>query len=251
MKRMKRLHYLRQVTEVTRYRLQEALNAPDCLLVLQIPITDVMSSKHRYPFKCACGAISNRQPKDIIAGVKKCRVCASKERFITDGYKMIAGAIAYHTGNKRVSVHWEKLRHVCQGAKQRCTNSKVQGYANYGGRGISFGFASASAMAHWIASHIGYPPPGMSLDRVDNNKGYEAGNLRWATREVQGQNKRAYKRGEIGTRIRKLQDMGSPFHYETLRGFIREGMTDEQILSRKKTACGRPRLRHNELRATE
>lgn len=29
--------------------------------------------------------------------------------------------------------------------------------------------------------HIGYKPPGTSLDRIDSNKNYEPGNVRWST----------------------------------------------------------------------
>jgi len=41
--------------------------------------------------------------------------------------------------------------------------------------------------------HIGpMPGEGYSVDRLDNRKGYEPGNVRWATREVQARNRRGY-----------------------------------------------------------
>lgn len=36
---------------------------------------------------------------------------------------------------------------------------------------------------------MGEIPEGMSLDRIDNNKGYSKDNCRWATREEQNKNK--------------------------------------------------------------
>ena len=37
---------------------------------------------------------------------------------------------------------------------------------------------------------VGDRPTGMTLDRVDNNKGYELTNVRWATKQEQARNRR-------------------------------------------------------------
>ena len=58
-------------------------------------------------------------------------------------------------------------------------------------------------------SHIGpKPSPGLTLDRIDNEKGYEPGNVRWATREQQTRNRgplRNIRHGERHPRA-KLTD---------------------------------------------
>lgn len=72
---------------------------------------------------------------------------------------------------------------------QRCTNANRPDYKNYGGRGIS-------VCARWRASFkdfaedVGERPPGLSMDRIDNNGNYEPGNVRWATRSQQTLNSR-------------------------------------------------------------
>jgi hypothetical protein len=71
-------------------------------------------------------------------------------------------------------------------AKNRCTNKKNQGYKNYGGRGIEFRFKSFEEF--W--QELGKRPPGLSVDRINNNGYYEIGNVRWATGSQQQRNRR-------------------------------------------------------------
>lgn len=86
------------------------------------------------------------------------------------------------------------LRKRCEVAKNRCQCPTNAQYANCGGRGIEFRFASAVAMAEWVLATLGPPPSAQySLDRADNDGHYEPGNLRWADDFVQAGNKRQYR----------------------------------------------------------
>ena len=83
------------------------------------------------------------------------------------------------------------------GIKQRCYNEKCADFKNYGGRGITMSdeFLNSSALfCAYLDSLPGWAP-GMTLDRIDNSKGYEWGNLRWATYREQNKNKRRYGKG--------------------------------------------------------
>lgn len=75
--------------------------------------------------------------------------------------------------------------------KERCTNPNNDAYADYGGRGIKV-CASWSASFETFLRDMG-PRPSIahSLDRVDNNRGYEPGNVVWATRVAQARNQRS------------------------------------------------------------
>jgi len=77
---------------------------------------------------------------------------------------------------------------VWQGMLQRCNNQKAVTYKWYGGKGVK-------VCARWNASFfnflddMGERPEGLTLDRIDNTKGYSKDNCRWATWKEQARNK--------------------------------------------------------------
>lgn len=78
-------------------------------------------------------------------------------------------------------------------ARQRCYNDKNPLYDDYGGRGITVDpdWCGGVEAFNRFMDHIGpKPSPDLSLDRIDNDKGYHPGNVRWATASEQGFNKR-------------------------------------------------------------
>ena len=66
--------------------------------------------------------------------------------------------------------------------RHRCTNPTSPGYKYYGGKGIKLcdEWQSFIPFRDWARSN-GYVE-GLSIDRLDNDRGYEPANCEWVTR---------------------------------------------------------------------
>lgn len=84
----------------------------------------------------------------------------------------------------------EPERFILRDIIRRCTDSKRNDFHHYGGRGISVSsdWQGEGGFDRFLA-HIG-PRPSVkhSVDRIDNSRGYEPGNVRWATQQQQCRN---------------------------------------------------------------
>lgn len=94
---------------------------------------------------------------------------------------------------KRIKYEEHYLKKTWRLIKFRTQNVKSNSYKNYGGRGIKmYGpwIDSFEEFQKYVMETLGDRPAEHSIDRIDNDKDYEPGNLRWGSTEEQGQNRR-------------------------------------------------------------
>ena len=87
--------------------------------------------------------------------------------------------------------------------KQRCYNTCLPKYLEYGARGITVCDRWRDSYHDFLADMGRRPSDKHSIDRIDNDGNYEPGNCRWALADVQNKNKR-YKRSHRGDDLTTL-----------------------------------------------
>jgi len=126
---------------------------------------------------CECGSTRVVPSRDLVAG--KSKSCGCLQRELTGDTKRTHGG-----SSSRAYQIWVHMR-------GRCRNPKNERYALYGGRGIDI-CSRWDSFANFI-SDMGEPPANLSIDRVDNDRGYYPDNCRWATQKQQVHNSRSTK----------------------------------------------------------
>jgi hypothetical protein len=95
---------------------------------------------------------------------------------------------------------------------RRCNDPKHPAFYRYGGRAIKvcIRWSGPNGYANFLAD-MGEPPEGLTLDRIDNDGGYEPTNCRWATWKEQAAS-RAPRPQVFGSLRQKARAAGLPYH---------------------------------------
>jgi hypothetical protein len=136
--------------------------------------------------QCNCGTKKAVDIYPLKSGATKSCGCLAKELRVKRQTKHSATA----TPEYRV---WADM-------KNRCLNSSLKNYVNYGGRGISVCDEWENSFVKFIEDMGKRPSKKHTLDRVDNNGNYNKVNCRWATKTQQSRNQRLKKSNTSGSR---------------------------------------------------
>lgn len=179
--------------------------------------------RNRYWFcVCECGKEKEVFVASLYRGLSKSCGCLNSE---------LASARKKTHGLSRTVEHnvWLNMR-------QRCNDPNKADYANYGGRGIKV-CDRWSSFENFL-SDMGHAN-GKTLERKDNNKGYEPSNCVWATKKTQANNRRSNRLIEYKGESKTIQQWAEfvGLDYFTLRARINVlGWDVERALNEKPRA---------------
>ena len=183
--------------------------------------------------RCECGVERMVADFDLIKGKsKECRSCGSKKSWSnTDTSRYCR----YPDVPQEV---YTKIIGAVDNAIARCTDKKHKRYHDWGGRGIKVMFATRDLFIEHLISLPGHNDMSLVLDRINNDRHYEAGNLRFVSRSESQLNRRNqggaheyYLSHGYARCFKKLHDIGLSFKeigriYEaqqaTVRNCVRE-----------------------------
>ena len=151
-------------------------------------------------------------------------------------------------GDAKVLAYKSRLYTVWANMKQRCFNPKSNGYANYGGRGITVCPMWAKRNGYnefidWAVTdniwwHFGMgqrcydlsaPFASCSLDRVNNDGPYTPINCRWVDYKEQAMNRRTTKDEERSSQKRRKKAETYEEQYPTARPVIVMDMEGNEL----------------------
>ena len=138
---------------------------------------DVGTSRHRYQWECVCDCGST---------------CLVSPTSLRTGHTRSCGCLRNEVRRARLTRHgmtntgtWRSWFSMIV----RTTSVNHNTYPLYGGRGITVCDRWRDSFEAFLAD-MGERPRGHTLDRIDNHKGYDISNCRWATYMVQSRNRR-------------------------------------------------------------
>lgn len=167
--------------------------------------------------ECDCGEIIDVRGTDLKKNHTKSCGCFRREN---------TGAL-----NRTHGLTNTRTYSIWLGILQRCNNVNNPDYHHYGGRGITVD--PSWLVFEQFLSDMGEAPDSMTLDRRDNNLGYNKANCRWVTKIVQANNTRANRYVTYEGVTKTVAQWERHFGYSNgiIRGRLHLGWSEEDALT--------------------
>ena len=153
--------------------------------------------KRTYYFcQCDCGNTKSVRSDGLLSGAVQSCGCMKREQ---DRENL--------TANHKHKMSHTRPYEIWQGMKKRCYNQHDARYDRYGGRGITVCDEwrnDFKAFYKWALEN-GYAD-NLTIDRIDNDKGYSPDNCRWADAETQCRNRASNINITIGNATKTLTE---------------------------------------------
>jgi len=142
--------------------------------------------------RCACGTEKIIASNSLTNGTTQSCGCRQKELTSKRFFK--------HGHSARKTKTYRAWKHMLE----RCFNPNDKAYKWYGGDGITVD-------PRWLKfenflTDMGEAPPGLTLDRINNDDDYMPGNCRWTTYSVQAYNRRPIAAKYKAARLARLRE---------------------------------------------
>lgn len=115
--------------------------------------------------------------------------------------------------------------------KNRCNNPNEAAYAKYGAVGIKVCEAWNESFERFFED-MGKCPPGWSIERLDNAKGYEPSNCVWADRKTQNRNRKSVRLLTVQGKTQSVAEWAEErgMSLKTLCTRLANGWTEEEAV---------------------
>lgn len=138
---------------------------------------------------CDCGSEKTITAYNLKSGNTESCGCLARERTAELNRALQRGVVMGEANRTHGYSRTPTYTSWCD-AKKRCYSPQNKRFAEYGGRGIGMCNSWRTSFDSFLQD-MGERPKGMTLERLDVDKGYEPGNCIWATPAQQAQNTRA------------------------------------------------------------